>query len=234
MCLGTSIDYAAKTWNKEEKAFQRPLIVDSLIEPKEEDLSDIWHQYYNLLVECNGLTYMGKFHQGYFDQKYFDLYKKYSVEFIEKAKELPHSPIKDWFLKQEGNLIHFDYDCFHSSPEVETYTQKIWVPSDFVRLEEDGKLLHMAESNLSSMYGFSLSPALIYAEDITDYNENEKHSKYLDEKISWDTRDLAEILEFTLKTMKKKPNDEFFEQRMPRLYVLLEALKQGAKFVYSV
>lgn len=230
--MGISINYAASTWKKESKSLYRPFVSSTFQESS--SLED-FYEFYHLFNEHGGLVYMGDFIDSHFSTDKFTYYVERSNEFLEAvASTNTNTPLYQWFLSQKGNLIHFDYDQFLSSPHGETFFSNKWTPSNFIPLQEDGKLLMSAISNFDSLYGVSLSPILISQDTLDDYIETSDNGNHLDNLITADKTYLADVLEFTLANAKKMPHDIYYEDRNLRLQSLVEPIRSGAKFVYSV
>lgn len=230
--MGISIDYAATVWTKESQTLTRPYVTSTF---QEADAPEHFNEFYHLLNANGGLVYMGDFIDSSFTAEKFDHYVERTNDFLEAVSSTRiNDPLQDWLLSQQGNLIHFDYDQFLSSPRIETYTANKWQPSGFLPINEDGKNLMSAISNFGSLYGVSLSPLLFSRDSLDDYVEGSAEGNHLDMLLSADTTPLADVLEFALSRVKQLPGDVYFEDRLTRLHSLVDVIRSGGKLVYSV
>jgi hypothetical protein len=75
---------------------------------------------------------------------------------------------------------------------------------------------------------------MLSEDSLLSYEEGTSEGNRIDQTINRNKKFLADILEFALLNIEKQEDDEFFEERLPRLHLLLEVLKQDGVFVYSV
>ena len=232
--MGISIDNAYKTWRKEPQVLYRPKIEDKI----SIELDTDEYIYHNLLSssECECLKYMGKYINPYFDQEYFEFYLKQSNKFIDKIQNMSESELelKLWFIKHKGKMIFADYDYFYVASEIEEYTINRWNGYDGIHFHEDGKLLYSAIGNLNYLYGLDLYDAIIDYDSLCEYDEEDKSSEYVDNKLTKDISYLMEDIDNYFKTVVKRDNDQFFEDRNERLKIIRDIIEQGGRMVYSV
>ena len=67
-----------------------------------------------------------------------------------------------------------------------------------------------------------------------EYDEEDKSSKYLDDKLIKDISYLLDDIDNYFKTVVKRDDDQFFEDRNERLKIIRNIIEQGGKMVYSV
>lgn len=230
--MGMSIDYIANKWEKQKIELKRPKLVGKCIRNSEN--YEIWDHYYHLISIEDSIFYQENICEKNYNSKRYELHKQKSKSFIDKIKNDKPSLIKDWFLMHENSLISYDDDLFFAYEGIETIKQSIWKPLSFVHVNEDGKLLTMAIANLSQRYGVSLSSVMLSEDSLLSYEEGTSEGNRIDQIINMNKKFLADILEFALSNIEKQEDDEFFEERLPRLHLLLEALKEDGVFVYSV
>lgn len=228
--MGMSIDSIVTKWEKKKVKFNRLVISDKF--PINLVNEDVGVPYRSLRNDyCLLSNNSDRIEQ--FTDIYFAFYKKNSAQFLMDAVRLPDSKFKEWLLKHPDALLTFDYDCFYASYSMEEYERELWRPVEHLPVREDGKLLVRAASNLE-MYGLSLSEAMLSVDYLDNYAPGSTEEEVVETVINSDKAALAEQLEKLLSTIVKKEEDDFFEDRMPRLRLLLEALKQNGTFVYSV
>ena len=230
--MGISIDNAFKTWRKEPQVLYRPKIEDKIsIELDTDEFT-----YHNLLSssECECLIYMDKYINPDFDQEYFEFYLKQSNKFIDIIQDMPESELKLWFLKHKSKMIFADYDYFYVALEIEGYSINRWNGYDEIQFYEDGKLLYSAIGNLEYLYGLNLYDAIICYDSLCEYDEEDESSKYVDNILTKDISYLLDDIDNYFKTVVKKDNDQFFEDRNERLKIIRNIIEQGGKMVYSV
>jgi len=230
--MGISIDNAYKTWRKEPQVLYRPKIEDNI----SIELDTDEYTYHNLLSssECECLKYMDKYINPDFDQDYFKFYLKQSNKFINIIKDMPESELKLWFLKHKDKMIFADYDCFYVASEIEEYSINRWIGYDGIHFHEDGKLLYSAISNLEYLYGLDLYDATICYDYLYEYDENDESSEYVDNKLTKDISYLLNDINNYFKNVKKRDDDQFFEDRNERLKIIRNIIEQGGIMVYSV
>jgi len=235
--MGISIDNAFKTWKKETQVLYRPKIEDKISINK--DTNE--YTYHNLLSssKCECLKYMDKYIEPYFDQEYFEFYLKQSNKFIDIIQDISESELKMWFLKHKDKMIFADYDYFYVASEIEKYTINRWIGYDNIHFHEDGKLLYSAIGNLEYLYGLNLYDAIIDYDSLREYDEEDKSSKYVDDKLTKDISYLVNDIDNYFEdvkngNIKKKDNDQFFEDRNERLKIIRDIIEQGGKMIYSV
>ena len=230
--MGISIDNAFKTWRKEPQILYRPKIEDKI----SIELDTDEYTYHNLLssFECECLTYMGKYINPYFDQEYFEFYLKQSNKFIDIIQYMPDSELKLWFLKHKNKMIFADYSYFYVASEIEGYSINRWNGYDGIHFHEDGKLLYSAIGNLEYLYGLNLYDAIICYDYLYEYDEEDKSSEYVDNKLTKDISYLLDNIDRYFKNVVKRDDDQFFEDRNERLKIIRDIIEQGGIMVYSV
>ena len=230
--MGISIDNAYKTWRKEPQTLYRPKIEDKI----SIELDTDEYTYHNLLSssECECLKYMDKYINPYFDQEYFEFYLKQSNKFIDIIQDMPESELKMWFLKHKDKMIFADYDYFYVASEIEGYTINRWIGYDGIHFHEDGKLLYSAINNLEYLYGLDLYDATICYDYLHEYDEEDKSSKYVDNKLTKDISYLLNDIDNYFKNVVKKNDDNFFEDRNERLKIIRGIIEQDGRMIYSV
>lgn len=236
--MGISLDYAANKWEKQKKIH---------LVPNEKNRFKIDEDVEENLRNFHMKKYFGNDELSTENMRktVYDIYGKETLaikEYFELLSKENHDNViykEIYDCIEEGNIVIFftneNYDNFIivSDGLVEIEIVK-WVPTNFIHLNEDGKLLMMAISNLSGMYGMSLDCLEISRDCLDSYIEGTEHGDYVDNIINRKTDDIYKIFKFTMDNMEPLEHDEFFEGRKVRLGILLEAVKQGAKFVYSV
>ena len=235
--MGISIDNAYKKWRKEPQVLYRPKIEDKISIDYDTDE----YTYHNLLSssKCECLRYMGKYINPYFNQEYFEYYLKQSNKYIDIIQNMPESELKMWFLKHKGKMIFADYDYFYVASEIEEYIVNRWTGYDRIHFHEDGKLLYNAIGNLEYLYGLNLYDAIIDYDSLREYDEEDKSSEYVDNKL---TKDISYLLNdidnyfrnVVKRNVVKRNDDQFFDDRNERLKIIRDIIKQGGRMVYSV
>ena len=228
--MGISIDVAYKIWKKEPQVLFRPKIEDKISINYDIDK----YIYHNLLSRWGCLTYMGKYINPDFDQEYFEFYLERSNIFINKIQNMQESELKLWFMKHKGKMIFVDYNYFYVASEIEGYEINRWNGHDELYFHEDGKLLYSAISNLDYLYGLDLYDAIIECDSLREYDEEDKSSKYVDDELTKDISYLLDDIDRYFKSVKKRDDDQFFEDRNERLKIIRDIIEQGGKMVYSV
>jgi len=230
--MGISIDNAFKTWRKEPQILYKPKIEDRI----SIELDTDEYTYHNLLssLECECLTYMGKYINPDFDQEYFEFYLKQSNKFIDIIQYMPDSELKLWFLKHKNKMIFADYSYFYVASEIEGYSINRWNGYDGIHFHEDGKLLYSAIGNLEYLYGLNLYDAIICYDYLYEYDEEDKSSEYVDNKLTKDISYLLDNIDRYFKNVVKRDDDQFFEDRNERLKIIRDIIEQGGIMVYSV
>jgi hypothetical protein len=230
--MGVSVNGAFKIWEKKSKTFVRPRIDDSFSYDDFEDGDTQETNYLSLLIHSYGYTCMGKFHEPGYNQEKFNYHIKKSNDFFNSIENLEETDFKGWLLKHKGKMIYFDYDCFHVASELESYERDTWTYSDYLRCNEDGRILFNTFLTINHYFHVDLGVALISQDEIDYYDPEESTS--LDEKIATDLAPIVEKAEHLLQVMVKSPFDEFFEERKERLQLIVDVMKQGGRFIYSV
>jgi len=136
-------------------------------------------------------------------------------------------------------MIFADYDYFYVASEIEGYTINRWNGCDEIYFHEDGKLLYSAIGNLEYLYGLNLYDAIIDYDSLHEYNEEDKSSKYVDDKLTKDISYLINEIDSYFENVengniKKKNNDQFFEDRNERLKIIRDIIEQCGIMVCSV
>ena len=67
-----------------------------------------------------------------------------------------------------------------------------------------------------------------------EYDEEDKSSKYLDDKLIKDISYLLDDIDNYFKTVVKRDDDQFFEDRNERLKIIRNIIEHGGRMVYSV
>lgn len=228
--MGMSIDSIVSKWEKKKEKFNRLVVSDKFeINLVKEDVGIP----YSSLRKDYGLLPNESDRIDRFTDIYFTFYKRKSAQFTLEALTLPDSNFKEWLLKHSDAILTFDYDCFYAAYSMEAYERELWRPVEKLPIREDGKLLVRAASNLEQ-YGLSISDAMLSSDYLDNYEPGSWIEKEVEKAINTDKLALATEMEKLLSTMEKKEGDDFFEDRMPRLELLLEALKKNGTFVYSV
>lgn len=228
--MGISIDSIVTKWEKKLLQFNRLVRMDKFeINLLKEDVGIP----YNSLRRDYGLLPNDSDKINDFSETYFNFYKRKSAQFSLEAVILPESSFKQWILKHKDAIFSFDTDCFYASYCREEYTRERWCAVERLPVKEDGKLLIMAIMNIEE-YGITFDDALLSSDYLNDLGAGERMEEEVNRIINSDKIAIAEKAEKVLSTIARKEGDDFFEERLPRIHILIEALKKNGTFVYSV
>lgn len=243
--MGASIDLAVSSFEIVEKNFYKgKIVLDFYLNEQ---------LYFDMLSDYDSFElYSGSYGDivPYFDLQieesisdiYIPYYKKESLFFIDYLLNLKNetwlkSDLYNCLLLnidtygKENLFISVDLCHFYILNGWSKFSKKVYKGNKFLPITEDGKLLLRALDNLE-LYNFKLPNIQIYYDDYsnTEVNSNDNYEKL----IHFDSRVYVSDFENFLKSVVKNDDDEFFDERYKRWLIILEHLKHGVKYVYSV
>lgn len=223
--------YAVRNFNLEVETFAIPK-VDSTFVINDEDVNAF--EIYEFVMD-SGLysTLSNEFYEPDFD-KYFNFYKKCTEKFISliENSSLPSSPLKTWIVEQKGKFVCFNYEYIWSSSELEYQEHHVWKANDYYALNEDSRLLDYAISNMKDLYGINIDDCFINGDYLNSPLKDAK--EYFPLILKTDTIKIALDAKEQFKMIKKREDDQFFEGRLPRFQLIIDALEQGYRLFISV
>lgn len=183
--------------------------------------------------------FFNDFDDPYFDETYFEFYRTKTQVFLDKVKEYQSknkhrrkTKLVKWLLEQKGNMVGYHDGMFWSAPYGENITKQVWTYSKPAGLNEDCRLISSAIGNMSYLYGIDLKGLEISADWVHSYDpEIIVRVKRI---LEIDVIQKALVAEEQVKTIQKREDDEFFEERLERFKLVLEAAKKGARILYAV
>ena len=171
----------------------------------------------------------------------YDFYLEESSIFINELLKLVDLKESNFYNFIFSNISRYGKDnlfilnCFGDIKIFNGYSiinKKVWEIDSFLPLNEDGLFLLRALDNLDYLYGFKMYDIQIYWEDLKRYGVGE--CERLENIINLDSRKYVKDFENFLSVVVKRDDDEFFDDRYKRWLIILEHLKLGVKYVYSV
>jgi hypothetical protein len=230
--MGVSLS-VCKTFKKEVKTFIRPKVESTIKFDIDDNFPDCI-RYFQLVSEVwihNCAE--GEFCEPHYNEKYFENDKKRSQEFFDEVKTLADSPVKQWMLSHEGKFISLnDEHGFWVSNELEIIEREVYVASDPIIVNEDDRLLMNAIQGMKNRYEINLS-AFISSDYLNCYLP-EVIQSFEEAFKKIDSISIAKEAEEKLKLIVRNEDDLNFDERMPRVKMVIEALKQGGIFIMSV
>jgi nitrate reductase NapAB chaperone NapD len=141
--------------------------------------------------------------------------------------------MKQWMLSHEGKFISFNYEYgFWVSSEIEIIEREVYVASDYIRVNEDCRILSGTFHSMKERYGINLD-AFISGDFLNCYlPEAIDHVEKMLNNIN--SISIAEEAEKKLEFILKQEDDKDFDERMLRVKKIIDVFKQGAIFVTRV
>lgn len=234
--MGISVDAAGVDFYLDEKEYWVPKISDMFV-MEEKDIP-------NNVIDIGFQTgmYIGlerDMVDSYFDPLSFQFGKEDTARFLDSLrndktiKNRRKSRLVKWLLSQKGNMIGYHENYFWSSSEIEEQKKHVWHYKKSVPVNEDGRLIMYAISNMEHLYDIKFDGLTISSDTFRSYHPDD--IRYVQEEIiNKDTIRQAMQAEEQLKYIQKQEDDKFFEERLERFKLVIDAAKQGAKLIYSV
>lgn len=218
---------AVTSFKKIPKSFYLPVVKSSFV--YQDHHCD---QYYDVFIDSFCYTSMShSFDDPDFSPSDFERYTKYAQSFLESITTLEDNDLKVWLLSQKGLFIGFSGDQFWSAETLSEEIREVWSPDEFAGLNEDCRLLMNAIQNMKHLYDIDVSDCFISYDQLGYTDEDNLRS--LQARFDVDVIQLATQAQEKLVTIQKREDDEFFDERLPRFQLILDALKQGAHLLYQ-
>lgn len=234
--MGISVDVAGVDFYLDEKEYWIPKISDTFVIEEE----NIPHNVIDIGFQAG--MYIGlerDIVDSYFDPLYFQFGKEYTARFLDSLrndktiKNRRKSRLVKWLLSQKGNMIGYHENYFWSASEIEQKPKQVWQFKNSVPVNEDGRLVMYAISNMEHLYDIKFDGLTISSDTFRSYHPDD--IRYVQEKVlNKDTITQAIQAEKQLEHIQKREDDKFFEERLERFQLVIDAAKQGAKLIYSV
>lgn len=235
--MGISLDFIPTAFTLEDKVFTVPKIKSTF----EMNYFSISHELDTFLFQTHCLfedAGESELSFPHFDEKLFSYYKEKTDSFSPafrkkmKNKRRPKTPLENWLLQQEGLMIGYCGGYFFSSEGCEKITKQIWKGYNSLHPKEDGRLILSALAHMQHIYHISIPDLKIYRGDFEDFSP--ESIEIVRKILQTDTVSAAFEAEQKLSSIQKREGDGLFEESVENFKKVLEMVKQGARFIYSV